>query len=125
MIRIFELHDYSNFDIYVNDAFSCSHRSHASIDGITKYLPSYFGLQIIEEISALKKLTSEIKKPITCIIGGSKISTKINVINNLIKIFDNIIIVGGMANTIIQYKGYNIGKSIYENDKENLIKEIF
>tara|TARA_B100001996_G_scaffold380843_1_gene369089 strand:+ start:206 stop:1387 length:1182 start_codon:yes stop_codon:yes gene_type:complete len=112
-------------DIYINDAFSCSHRSHASIDGITKYLPSYFGLQIIEEISALKKLTSEIKKPITCIIGGSKISTKINVINNLIKIFDNIIIVGGMANTIIQYKGYNIGKSIYENDKENLIKEIF
>ena len=112
-------------DIYVNDAFSCSHRSHASIEGVTKYLPSYFGLQIIEEINALKKLTSEIKKPITCIIGGSKISTKINVINNLIKIFDNIIIVGGMANTIIQYKGYNIGKSIYENDKENLIKEIF
>ena len=93
-------------DIYVNDAFSCSHRSHASIEGVTKYLPSYFGLQIIEEINALKKLTSEIKKPITCIIGGSKISTKINVINNLIKIFDNIIIVGGMANTIIQYKGY-------------------
>ena len=112
-------------DIYINDAFSCSHRSHASIEGITKYLPSYFGLQIIEEINALKKLTSEIKKPITCIIGGSKISTKINVINNLIKIFDNIIIVGGMANTIIQYKGHNIGKSICENGKENLIKEIF
>ena len=69
-------------DVYVNDAFSCSHRSHASIEGITKYLPSYFGLQIIEEINALKKLTSEIKKPITCIIGGSKISTKINVIKN-------------------------------------------
>ena len=112
-------------DIYVNDAFSCSHRSHASIEGVTKYLPSYFGLQIIEEINALKKLTSEIKKPITCIIGGSKISTKINVINNLIKIFDNIIVVGGMANTIIQYKGHNIGKSICENDKEDLIKEIF
>jgi len=112
-------------DVYVNDAFSCSHRSHASIEGITKYLPSYFGLQIVEEVNALKKLTSKIKKPITCIIGGSKISTKINVINNLIKIFDNIIIVGGMANTIIQYKGHNIGKSICENGKENLIKEIF
>ena len=112
-------------DIYINDAFSCSHRSHASIEGVTKYLPSYFGLQIIEEMNALKKLTSEIKKPITCIIGGSKISTKINVINNLIKIFDNIVIVGGMANTILKYNGHNIGKSICENDKESLIKEIF
>ncbi|SVE38366.1 uncharacterized protein METZ01_LOCUS491220, partial [marine metagenome] len=82
-------------DIYVNDAFSCSHRAHASIDGITKYLPSYFGLQITEEINALKKITSEIKNPITLIIGGSKISTKIKIIKNLIKKFDNIIIVGG------------------------------
>jgi len=81
-------------DIYVNDAFSCSHRVHASIDGITKYLPSYFGLQITEEINALKKITSEIKNPITLIIGGSKISTKIKIIKNLIKKFDNIIIVG-------------------------------
>ena len=80
-------------DIYVNDAFSCSHRAHASIDGITKYLPSYFGLQITEEINALKKITSEIKNPITLIIGGSKISTKIKIIKNLIKKFDNIIIV--------------------------------
>ena len=58
-------------DIYVNDAFSCSHRSHASIEGITKYIPSYFGLQIIEEINVLKKITSEIKRPVTLIIGGS------------------------------------------------------
>jgi len=79
--------------IYINDAFSCSHRAHASVEGITKYLPSYFGLQITEEINALKKITSEIKKPVTLIIGGSKISTKINIINNLIKKFDNIIIV--------------------------------
>ena len=112
-------------DIYVNDAFSCSHRAHASIDGITKYLPSYFGLQIIEEINALKKITSEIKNPITLIIGGSKISTKIKIIKNLIKKFDNIIIVGGMANTMLKHTGSNIGKSIYERDCENLIKEIF
>ena len=72
-------------DVYVNDAFSCSHRSHASVEGITKYIPSYFGLQIIEEINALKKLTSEIKEPVSLIIGGSKISTKIKIINNLIK----------------------------------------
>ena len=72
-------------DIYVNDAFSCSHRAHASIEGITKYIPSYFGLQITEEINALKKITAEITKPISLIIGGSKISTKIKIINNLIK----------------------------------------
>jgi len=111
-------------DVYINDAFSCSHRSHASVEGITKYIPSYFGLQIIEEISALKKITSEIKKPVSLIIGGSKISTKIKIINNLIKKFNNIIIVGGMANTMLKHTGTNIGKSICENDCTTLIKEI-
>ena len=111
-------------DIYINDAFSCSHRAHASIEGITKYLPSYFGLQITEEINALKRLTAEIKKPITLIIGGSKISTKIKIINNLIKKFNNIIIVGGMANTMLKHTGSKVGKSICENDCGALIKEI-
>ena len=64
------------------------------------------------EIEALTKITSEIKKPITCIVGGSKISTKINIIKNLIPKFDNIVIVGGMANNLLKYKGHNIGKSI-------------
>ena len=111
-------------DIYINDAFSCSHRAHASIEGITKHISSYFGLQITEEINALKRITSEIKKPITLIIGGSKISTKIKIIKNLIKKFDDIIIVGGMANTILKHTGYKIGKSIYEHDCKTLIKEI-
>ena len=111
-------------DIYINDAFSCSHRSHASVEGITKYMPSYFGLQITEEINALKKITSEIKKPVTLIIGGSKISTKIKIINNLIKKFNNIVIVGGMANTMLKHTGSNIGKSISENDCGPLIKKI-
>ena len=111
-------------DIYVNDAFSCSHRSHASIEGITKYITSYFGLQINEEINALKKITSEIKKPVTLIIGGSKISTKIKIINNLIKKFNNIIIVGGMANTMLRHTGIKVGKSICEQDCGSLIKEI-
>ena len=111
-------------DIYINDAFSCSHRSHASIEGITKHIPSYFGLQIMEEINALKKITSEIKKPVTLIIGGSKISTKIKIINNLIKKFDNIIIVGGMANTMLRHTGIKVGKSICEQDCGSLIKEI-
>ncbi len=112
-------------DIYVNDAFSCSHRAHASIVEITNFLPCYSGLQLFLEVDALKKITSEIKKPITCIIGGSKVSTKINIIKNLIPKFNNIIIVGGMANNIIKYMGNNIGKSLQEENSDMIIKEIF
>ena len=112
-------------DIYVNDAFSCSHRAHASVSKITEFLPSFAGLQLETEINALKKVTSEIKKPTTCIIGGSKISTKIGIIKNLIPKFDNIIIVGGMANNILNYKGNKIGKSIKEENCEIIINEIF
>ena len=112
-------------DIYVNDAFSCSHRAHASIDQITNFLPCYSGLQLDTEVNALKKITSEIKTPITCIIGGSKVSTKINIIKNLIPKFDNIVIVGGMANNIIKYTGNNIGKSLQEENSDPIIKKIF
>jgi len=111
-------------DIYVNDAFSCSHRAHASVCEISKFLPSFSGLQLDLEIEALKKITSNITKPVTCIIGGSKISTKINVIKNLISKFDNIIIVGGMANNIIEYQGNNIGKSIKEENVDSIVNEI-
>jgi phosphoglycerate kinase len=121
----FAKHLASLADIYVNDAFSCSHRAHASIHEITKFLPSFSGLQLNLEVDALKKITSEIKKPITCIIGGSKVSTKINIIKNLIPKFDNIIIVGGMANNIIKYIGNNIGKSLQEENSDQIIKEIF
>ncbi len=111
-------------DLYVNDAFSCSHRSHASIVEISKFLPSFSGLQLDLEINALTKITSEITKPISCIIGGSKISTKIEIIKNLIPKFDNIIIVGGMANNFIEYFGHNIGKSIKEKNCAPIIEEI-
>jgi len=111
-------------DIYVNEAFSCSHRAHSSIEGITKYIPSYCGLQLVEEINALKKITSEIKRPVTCIIGGSKISTKIKIISNLIKDFDNIIIVGGMGNAMLKNTGINIGKSVCDEGYKNLVGEI-
>ena len=121
----FAKHLASLADIYVNDAFSCSHRAHASIFEITKFIPSYAGLQLNLEINALTKITSEIQRPITCIIGGSKISSKINIIKNLISKFDNIIIVGGMANDILKYKGYEIGKSIQENNCNKIIEEIF
>jgi len=112
-------------DIYVNDAFSCSHRAHASIFEITKFISSYAGLQLKLEIEALTKITSEIKKPIACIIGGSKVSSKINIIKNLIPKFDNIIIVGGMANNILKYKGHEIGKSLQEDNCNQIIEEIF
>jgi len=122
---VFARHLASLADIYVNDAFSCSHRAHASTFEITKFIPSYAGLQLKLEIDALNKITSEIKKPITCIIGGSKISTKINIIKNLIPKFDNIIIVGGMANNVLKFKGHNIGKSIQEDNCDKIIEEIF
>ena len=123
--NIFAKHLAGLADIHINDAFSCSHRAHASIFEITKFIPSYAGLQLNLEIEALTKITSEIKKPITCIIGGSKISSKINIIKNLIPKFDNIIIVGGMANNILKYKGHNIGKSIQEDNCDKIIEEIF
>ena len=112
-------------EIYVNDAFSCSHRDHASVSKITKYIPSYSGIQINAEVNALNKITSEIKKPITCIIGGSKISSKINIIKNLIPKFNSIVIVGAMANNILKYKGLKIGNSVYEKNIDHIIQEIF
>ena len=112
-------------DLYVNDAFSCSHRKHASVFSITKYLPSYAGIQLMSEIVALNKITKDITRPITCIIGGSKISTKINVIKNLISKFDNLIFVGGMANNILKNKKFQIGKSIFEENCDHIVKDIF
>ena len=112
-------------DLYVNDAFSCSHRHHASISKITKFLPSYAGLQLQSEISALKKITADIERPLTCIIGGSKISTKIGLIKNLTLKLDNLVFVGGMANNILNFKGFKIGKSIKEKNCNQIIENIF
>ena len=121
----FSKHLASLGDIFVNDAFSCSHRTHSSLCEITKFLPSFAGLQLETEINALKRVTSNIKKPVTCIVGGSKISSKISVIKNLIPKFDNIITVGGMANNILKYNGHSIGKSIHEDNCETIIDDIF
>jgi len=111
-------------DIYVNEAFSCSHRKHASVSEITNYINSFAGQQLLQEIDNIKMLTDGTKKPVSCIIGGAKISTKIGVLTNLIKKMDNIIIVGAMANNFIKYEKYNIGKSIHEEDTEILIQDI-
>ena len=91
-------------DLFVNDAFSCSHRAHASVSKITEFLPSYAGLQLEAEINALKKVTSEIKNQLLALLEDQKISSKISIIKNLIPKFDNIIIVGGMANNILNLK---------------------
>ena len=113
-----------NGDIYVNEAFSCSHREHSSVSEITKHIESFAGEQLIKEIDTIKMLTENSKKPVSCIIGGSKISTKIGILNNLLKKMDNIIVVGAMANNFIKYKKFNIGKSIFEKNTENLIKDL-
>ncbi len=111
-------------DIYINEAFPCSHRAHASVCEITKHINSFAGKQLLEEVNIIKMLTDNAKKPITCIIGGSKISTKSGILINLIKKMQNIVIVGAMANTFIKHKGYNIGQSIFEKNQENLVENI-
>ena len=111
-------------DIYINEAFSCSHRAHASVTGITKFIKSYAGETIINELKSLDKIFNKSNKPVTCIIGGSKISTKIDLISNLIKKVDFMIIGGAMANNFIKYNNFEIGKSLFEPNKEETIKEI-
>jgi phosphoglycerate kinase len=111
-------------DIYINEAFPCSHRTHASVCEITKHIDSFAGKQLLEEISAIKMLTDNAKNPTTCIVGGSKISTKSGILVNLVRKMQNIVIVGAMANTFLKYKGYNIGQSIFEKNQESLIENI-
>ena len=112
-------------DIYVNDAFSCSHRKQASIHNITKFArKSYAGPLLKKEIESINLVIENSKKPVTCIIGGSKISSKIEVINNLIKRVDNLIVVGAMANNFLAFNGYNIGVSLVEKNTKEVINEI-
>ena len=112
-------------DIYINDAFSCSHRKQASVHGITKFInDTYAGPLLKEEVAAIDLVVKNKKEPVTCIIGGSKISTKINVISSLIKSVKNIVIVGAMANNFLIYKNYEIGKSLKEESSTSIIKKI-
>jgi phosphoglycerate kinase len=111
-------------DLYINEAFSCSHRAHASIHGITKFIDSYAGETIAAELKALNAIMLDSKKPVTCIIGGSKISTKIDLIINLLPKIDFMIIGGAMANNFFQHDGHNIGKSKIEDKIEDTIKSI-
>ncbi len=111
-------------DYYVNDAFSCSHRSHASIEKIPKFIDSYVGFHMEKELKALNDFFETPKKPMLAIIGGSKVSTKIEVLKNLLKKVDHIVLGGAMSNTFLHSKGYYIGNSMFEKDYLNEAKEI-
>ena len=113
-------------DIYINDAFSCSHRKQASIHKITHFLKDcYAGPLLKKEIDTINLILKEKKSPVTCIIGGSKISSKINVILSLIKNVENIVIVGAMANNFLAYRGFEVGKSLVEEKSSNIIHKIY
>ena len=113
-------------DIYINDAFSCSHRKQASVHNITKFVKKcYAGPLLKKEITAINLVIKNKKDPVTCIIGGSKISTKINVITNLLKKVNNIVIVGAMANNFFVYKNLKVGKSLIEKNTKEIIANIY
>ena len=135
-IRFFkeEMKDDENFskrlgsigDIYINDAFSCSHRKQASIHKITKFVSkSYAGPLLKKEVDSINLIIKDKRDPVTCIIGGSKISTKINLIINLVKKINNLVIVGAMANNFFVYKNFRVGKSLIENNTKEIIKKIY
>jgi 3-phosphoglycerate kinase len=111
-------------DVFVNDAFGTAHRAHSSNVGVTKYLPSAAGFLIGKEIEAIGGALSNPKRPLTAILGGAKVSDKIGVIENLLNVADNILIGGGMAFTFVKAEGCNVGKSLLEEDKVELAKEL-
>jgi len=134
-IRFFkeETEDNENFskklgelgEIYINDAFSCSHRKQSSVHSITRFVKEVYAGPLFEkEIIAIDSVIKNKRDPVTCIIGGSKVSTKIGVISNLMKRTSSIIIVGAMANNFLIHKKNEIGKSLKEDNSESIIKKI-
>lgn len=111
-------------DIFVNDAFGTSHRRHASNYGIKKYLDSYYGILINEELTKLKELTVNPKKPFTVIMGGAKVDDKLALIEEMLKECDKLIVGGGIANTFLLAENYNIGSSLSNKDYIPQIKQI-
>lgn len=111
-------------DLYVNDAFGVSHRSNASVVGVTQFMPSYGGLLLKKEIEFILKALKNPKKPAVVILGGTKISTKIDLINRLMELSDYLLIGGGMANTFLAAQGFNIGASLYEKNSLDDAKKI-
>jgi phosphoglycerate kinase len=113
-----------NGDIYVNDAFSAAHRAHASTEGLAHKLPAYAGRTMQAELEALEKGLGNPQKPVIAIVGGAKVSTKIDLLLNLVKRVDALVIGGGMANTFLAARGTNVGKSLAEHDLAATAKQI-
>jgi phosphoglycerate kinase len=103
-------------DIYVADAFSVAHRAHASVEAIAHLLPVYAGRAVQEELSALRRALTDPERPVTAIVGGAKVSTKLDLLSNLITRVETLIIAGGMANTFLAAQGKSVGKSLVETD---------
>ena len=114
----------ANGDLYVDDAFSAAHRAHASTEGITHFLPSYAGRAMQREIEALESALGDPKRPVVAVIGGAKVSSKIDVLVNLVAKVDALVIGGGMANTFLLARGVAIGKSLAEPDLVDTAKQI-
>ncbi|MEQ9143497.1 MAG: phosphoglycerate kinase [Parvibaculaceae bacterium] len=114
----------ANGDIYVNDAFSAAHRAHGSTEGIAHLLPAYAGRAMEQELDALGKALGQPERPVVAIVGGAKISTKLDLLGNLVAKVDALVIGGGMANTFLAAKGVNVGKSLCEHDLADTAREI-
>ncbi len=111
-------------DIYVNDAFSAAHRAHASTEGLAHVLPAYAGRAMEAELKALQKALGEPERPVAAVVGGAKVSTKLDVLRHLVTKVDHLIIGGGMANTFLAARGVNVGKSLCEHDLAGTAEEI-
>jgi phosphoglycerate kinase len=111
-------------DIYVNDAFSAAHRAHASTEGVAKHLPSFAGRLMQAELHALEAALGNPVRPVAAIVAGSKVSTKLDLLNNLVAKVDILVIGGAMANTFLAAQGYNVGKSLQEADLHDTAREI-
>jgi len=111
-------------DLYVNDAFSCAHRAHASTEGITKLLPSFAGPSLMAELTALSAALDAPERPVAALVGGAKVSSKIAVLEHLVSRTDLLIIGGGMANTFLYAQGHQVGKSLCEEDLADTARTI-
>jgi phosphoglycerate kinase len=107
-------------DVYVNDAFSSAHRAHASTEGLAHALPAFAGRSMQAELVALERALGDPERPVAAVVGGAKVSSKLDVLNNLVARVDHLIIGGGMANTFLAAKGVNVGKSLCEHDLKDM-----
>ena len=114
----------ANGDVFVNDAFSAAHRAHASTVGIAAHLPAVAGLGMAAELTALEKALSTPERPVVAVVGGAKVSTKLDLIGNLLDKVDAVVIGGGMANTFLAAQGISVGKSLCEHDMLDTAREI-